>query len=539
MDLRDVLTVTIDPATARDFDDAISLSRDEKGYWTLGVHIADLSHFVKAGSALDRSARHRGTSVYLPDRVIPMLPEILSNSLASLQAHRTRYTVSALLEFNAEGILTSKRFARSAIRVDHRFTYEEAMAVMKGPRDKHPKVPPNVAAMVGQMLELAMILRRRRFARGALELNLPEVEIDLDENGKVTGAHLAVHDESHQVIEEFMLAANEAVASTLLAQGILFLRRAHAAPEPSKLDEFAEFARSLGFHIEQAQSRFELQRVLAEAAGKPEEYAVHYGLLRSLKQANYTPEPEGHYALASDDYCHFTSPIRRYPDLLVHRQLVAWLEGKRPSSRHDELVVLGEHCTRTERRAESAERELIRVKLLSYLEGHIGDSVHAVIVRVEDFGMFCRLVELPVEGLVHVTSLADDYYYLEAGTHTLIGRRSGRRHRLGDRELVRIAHVDVDRRLLDLVLADSPMGRANIRSRATGRDGPEAGPASARPHPSTAPSRHPRSRPGAGPSDDPSSRPARLRTPDGGTKKDKIKPKAKSKGKAKKGRKKK
>src|SRR5262249_48086991 len=269
--------------TARDFDDAISLARDEEGYWSLGVHIADVSHFVRAGSDLDRSARHRGTSVYLPDRVIPMLPEILSNSLASLQAHHTRYTLSALLEFNAEGVLTSKRFARSAIRVDHRFTYEQAMAVMREPHAEHHAVSPAVAAMLGRMLELAMILRRRRFARGALELNLPEVEVDLGDRGEVTGAHLAVNDQSHQVIEEFMLAANEAVATALSAQNILFLRRAHADPEPFKLDEFAEFARSLGLEIDQPQSRFELQRTLAEAAGKPEEYAVHYGLLRSLK----------------------------------------------------------------------------------------------------------------------------------------------------------------------------------------------------------------------------------------------------------------
>ena len=183
-------------------------------------------------------------------------------------------------------------------------------------------------------------------------------------------------------------------------------------------------------------------------------------MLRSLKQATYTPEPEGHYALASQDYCHFTSPIRRYPDLQVHRQLIALLEGKKPRAKHDELVVLGQHCTRTERRAEAAERELIRVKLLSYLEDHVGKAFHAIIVGVEDFGLFCRLSELPVEGLIHVTSLADDYYYLEAGTHTLVGRRSGRRHRLGDREIVRIAHVDVDRRELDLVLADSPVSRA-------------------------------------------------------------------------------
>jgi ribonuclease R len=460
LDLRDVLTVTIDPASARDFDDAISLERNDRGYFILGVHIADVAHFVKPSTELDRAARQRGTSVYLPDRVIPMLPEILSNSLASLQAHHTRYAVSALLEFNAEGILTSRRFARSAICVDHRFTYEQAMEVMSEPARDHPGVAPEVSRMLAVMLELAMILRRRRFARGALELSLPEIEIELGDAGEVTGAHLAVYDQSHQVIEEFMLAANEAVAWYLTEHHAGFLRRVHADPEKHKLDQFAEFARSLGLDLDLPQSRFELQRILRETVGKPEEYAVHYGLLRSMKQAIYTPEHEGHYALASDDYCHFTSPIRRYPDLQVHRQLIAVLEGKKPRSHVDELFVLGEHCTRTERRAEAAERELIRIKLLTHLEGRIGEAFHAIVVAVEEFGFFCRLVEFPVEGLVHVTSLGDDYYYLESGTHTLVGRSSGRRHRLGDRMEVRIAHVDVDRRELDLFLVDSPLSGA-------------------------------------------------------------------------------
>ncbi len=454
-DLRSSRTVTIDPANARDFDDAISLARDEKGHWSLSVHIADVAHFVHSATALDRSARNRGTSVYLPDRVIPMLPEILSNALASLQAGRTRYTVSAHLDFNPEGILTGKRFARSAINVDHRFSYEQALPIMKAPAVPYSGVAPEIAAMLGQMLELAMILRERRFKRGALELSLPEVAIELSAEGRVSGAHLAQHDESHQVIEEFMLAANEAVATSLSENEIGFLRRAHPDPEPFKLDQFAEFARSLGLLIEQPQSRFELQRVLRETIGSPEEYAVHYGLLRSLKQASYTPEAEPHFALASQNYCHFTSPIRRYPDLQVHRQLIALLEAKKPRSNHEELVALGQHCTRTERRAEAAERDLIKVKLLTYLSERVGQTFHAIIVGVEDFGLFCRLCELPVEGLIHVSSLSDDFYYLEEGTHTLVGRRSGRRHRLGDREEVRIAHVDVDRRVLDLILADA------------------------------------------------------------------------------------
>jgi ribonuclease R len=486
LDLRAQLTVTIDPVNARDFDDAITLACDERGFWQLGVHIADVGHFVRAGSPLDRSARKRGTSVYLPDRVIPMLPELISNSLASLQQERVRYTLSALIEFDATGVRTHFEFARSVIRVDRRFTYADAYRVMTSAERSVPGVAPEVESLLRRMLELAMILRRRRFARGALELSMPEVEIELGEHGEVVGALLAPDDESHQVIEEFMLAANEAVATRLDERNVAFLRRGHADPEPAKLRQFAEFARSLGFVLETPQSRFELQRVLNESADRPERYAIHYGLLRSMKQATYTAEPEGHYALASEKYCHFTSPIRRYPDLLVHRQLASLLSGQKPKSDPDELVVLAEHCTHTERRAEGAERELIKVKLLTHLEKRIGEQFHAVIVGVEDFGFFAQLVELPAEGLVHVTSLTDDYYYLESDTHTLIGRRSGRRFRLGDRVAVHVVRVDVDRRELDLALeggefkvvpARSPASRARpARPRLPGSRRPESAP---------------------------------------------------------------
>ncbi len=472
-DLRDVLTVTIDPATARDFDDAITLDRDDRGFWTLGVHIADVSHFVRPGSALDRTARKRGTSVYLPDRVIPMLPEVLSNSLASLQEGHLRFTMSVFMEFDRDGVRTDRRFARSAIKVAKRFSYEQAFHCMTHPEEAVEGVSPEVRSILDRMLELARILRKRRFKRGALELTMPEVEIDLGDAGEVAGAHLAVNDESHQVIEEFMLAANEAVASFLTERHVNFLRRGHADPEPRKLREFADFARSLGFTIENPQSRFDLQKLLDETAELPERHAVHYGLLRSLKQANYTPEIEGHYALASDDYCHFTSPIRRYPDLQVHRQLGSILGGKPPKADLDELAALAEHCNRTERRAEAAERELIKIKLLTHLEGRIGEAFHAIIIGVEDFGFFAQLVEFPIEGLLHITSLDDDYYYLESGTHTLVGRRSGRRYRLGDPIQVRVARVDIDRRELDLVPfdrpADAPPPAPRPRSRAPKR----------------------------------------------------------------------
>jgi ribonuclease R len=457
LDLRDQLTVTIDPATARDFDDAITLSCDERGYWTLGVHIADVSHFVRPGTALDDEARKRGNSVYLPDRVIPMLPEVISNSLASLQQGHTRFTMSAILEFNSEGVRTDSRFARTAIRVDRRFSYEQAFEVMREPEKEHEGIEPNIRALLTRMLEFARILRKRRFQRGALELNMPKVEVELGNEGEVVGAHLASDDESHQVIEEFMLAANEAVAEQLTSRGVAFLRRTHADPEAKKLRDFAEFARGLGFPIEESQSRFELQRVLSESADKPERHAVHYALLRSLKQAIYSPEHEGHYALASADYCHFTSPIRRYPDLQVHRQLVSILSGKKPKSDADELAALAEHCTKTERRADLAERELVKIKLLTYLVDRIGTKYRGVIIGVEDFGLFAQLVEFPIDGLIHISSLHADYYDLDRESHTLVGRRRGSRFRLGDQVEVRIARVDVDRRELDLVLAsDAP-----------------------------------------------------------------------------------
>jgi ribonuclease R len=299
---------------------------------------------------------------------------------------------------------------------------------------------------------------------------MPEVEIELDANGRVCGAHLAQDDESHQTIEEFMLAANEAVAEFLTERGAGFLRRVHPPPEARKLAQFGEFVTGLGFTIENPESRFELQKVLAESADKPERHAIHFGLLRSLKQAIYTPEPEEHYALASQNYCHFTSPIRRYPDLQVHRQLISILNRHKPKVKLDELAVLGEHCTKTERRSEAAERDLKRVKLLTYLEERIGARYDAIVIGVEEFGLFMQLVELPVEGLVHVTSLADDMYDHDAIHHTLVGRRRGRAYRLGQHHQIRVARVDIDRRELDLVLAaDHPDDLPAPRRRAGSR----------------------------------------------------------------------
>ncbi|SFH62454.1 ribonuclease R [Planctomicrobium piriforme] len=479
-DLTAMTIVTIDPVDARDFDDAISLERWENGHWHLGVHIADVSHFVQPGTALDREAERRGTSVYLPTKVIPMLPEVISNGLASLQANRVRFTMSAFIEFSPEGIPVSTRFSRSAIKVTRRFAYEQVMPILRDPTDGQD-VPDNIRKLLADMHELAMLLRRRRFTRGALELDMPEVKLDLDKDGKVTGAHETVHDDSHQIIEEFMLAANIAVAVELNDRGLTFMRRVHADPSPQKLAALQEFAGNLGYPLKQAQSRRDLQNLLKRVKGQPEEHAVNYALLRSLKQAEYSPIELAHYALAEQHYCHFTSPIRRYPDLLIHRLMESVITGHKSSGGPgmEEALRLGRHCSMTERRAERAERELTKIKLLSYFENRTGERMEAIITAVDRYGFFCRGVEIPAEGLVHISTLSNqDYYDFDRPTMSLIARGSGKAFRLGDRVTVEVAHVDVDRRELNFKL----VGTARRPPRRPNENALQHGPPKSRSH---------------------------------------------------------
>src|SRR6476619_4350204 len=411
-DLRNQFIVTIDPDDARDFDDAINVEKLANGGWQLGVHIADVAAYVEPGSALDREARLRGNSVYLPDRVIPMLPERLSNGVCSLKPEVDRLTHSVFIQFDKRGVAKSAKFARTVIRSAYRLTYKEAYAILTSPpRDR-----------LGERLhlawELAALLRRKGFEHGSLDLDFPEVKVWVDPHGKPVRLERVENDESHQLIEEFMLAANEAVARELKKRAIPTVYRVHENPDPEKLAEYREFVLSFGYKVGDLTHRAELQRLLAEIRGKPEEQALKVGVLKSLKRARYDPQPLGHYGLAKTNYLHFTSPIRRYADLVVHRAL-----GSDTASRRSyhmgmaEIASIAEHISTTERNAADAEMDAAQMKKLEFfqqqLAGRKPQIFSATVVDVRNYGIMVELPDALITGLIHVSSLTDDFYVFE------------------------------------------------------------------------------------------------------------------------------
>ncbi len=447
--LTQIPTLTIDPYDARDFDDAISLSQNTKGHWELMVHIADVSAFVPRGSPLDEEARDRATSVYLPDRVIPMLPELISNHLASLQPDRVRLTKTVLMELTPTGTVLHQEVFNSAIHNDRRLTYEQVDQFLDNRENWRDRLSSAIFELLGDMHQLAMVLRENRTRDGALELNLPEIKVDLDKTGKVRGARITEHTESHQIIEEFMLAANRSVATWLDDLEIPFLRRVHAPPERRKLQKLTDFVRDLGVHCDSLESRFEIQRVLEQVRGKPTEYAANYAILKSMSKAVYQPEMEQHYALKFHHYCHFTSPIRRFPDLQVHRTVERLLQKHQPAGDPiPVLVTLGHHCSDKEQNAEWAEREVVKIKLLHFLNKRLGETMPGVISGLTPEGFYVRGTKFPAEGFVPIKALPPDRYRFEKRGHVLEGFRSGNRFRLGDELTVRIDKVDLARRVL-------------------------------------------------------------------------------------------
>jgi ribonuclease R len=459
-DLRNQFIFTIDPEDARDFDDAINVEKLPNGGWQLGVHIADVAAYVLPGSALDREARRRGNSVYLPDRVIPMLPERLSNGVCSLKPEVDRLTHSVFIQFDKRGVTKSAHFARSVIRSAHRLTYKEAYGILTSPpRDR-----------LGERLhlawELAALLRRKRFEQGSLDLDFPEVKVCVDAEGKPVRLERVENDESHQLIEEFMLAANEAVARNLKKRAIPTIYRVHENPDPEKLAEYRELALSFAYKVGDLTHRAELQRLLAEIRGKPEEQALKVGLLKSLKRARYDPQPLGHYGLAKTNYLHFTSPIRRYADLVAHRGL----NGAHPASAPDgpaprpyhmaEIVSIAEHVSTTERNAADAEMDAIQMKKLEFfrrqLDGRNPQIFSATVVDIRNYGLMVELPDALLTGLIHVSSLTDDFYVFEPARRQLIGRRSRKRFKIGDDLSVFVARVDLFKRQVDFAIAPLP-----------------------------------------------------------------------------------
>jgi ribonuclease R len=489
-DFRHLDAVTIDGETARDFDDAVWVDRLPNGNFALHVHIADVSHYVLPGTPIDAEARLRGTSVYFPDRAVPMLPVELSTGICSLNPHVDRLVLSALLEFDHQGDVVSQQFVPGVIRSAERMTYTSVHLLLEGDAALRERYQP----LVGRfelMREMALILNRKRARRGSIDFDLPEPVIEFDEWGAMTGVSRAPRNIAHRIIEEFMLAANEAVASRMAAAP--FIYRIHEPPEPKRVMEFEEVAAAFGYslgigaipvrrfhitdrHRDGSKSRKQLlvperaavsprhyQRLVAKIEGKPEERILSYLMLRSLKQARYSTENPGHFALAAKTYTHFTSPIRRYPDLVVHRLLRAALaaaEGPLPA----ELEVTAQECSQTERRAADAERELVEWKKAKFMEGRLGEDFAALVIGATKYGLFVELEDLFVEGLVPIETLPADRYYYQENVRKIVGQHTRREFSIGDRVRVILDRVDpVERKLQFAILEPQPARRAKRR----------------------------------------------------------------------------
>jgi ribonuclease R len=427
------------------------------GHWLLAVHIADVAHYVPVGSALDQEAYLRGTSVYFPDRVVPMLPHALSSGICSLVEGQDRLTQSVVLELDAKGKPVKADFHDGVIRVAARLSYQQAQAIADGDpeaRTRHAGLVP----LIERMVELARLMRKRRFQRGALDLDMPEPKLVLDEKGDMQGILPSQRLESMRVIEEFMLAANEIVAERLDSASVGALYRIHEQPDPGRVEEFCDLAASFGYKLPQNLETIrpeDFQLVLRQIEGKPEEKLVRYLLLRTMKLARYHEDNLGHFGLATEMYAHFTSPIRRYPDLVVHRALRA-LAQKR-TGELPERQTLGEmalHLSEMERRASEAERELVEWKKVRFMAGKLGEVYQGYVTGVHAFGLFVELEEVYVQGLVHVSSMTDDYYRFDERGHRLKGENTGQVYQLGDKVKVQVARVDQERRQIDFALVD-------------------------------------------------------------------------------------
>ena len=454
-DFRSVTTFTIDPKDAKDFDDALSIRRLDNGHWEVGVHIADVSYYVKPGSIIDKEAEHRGTSVYLVDRVVPMLPERLCNDVCSLRPDEEKLTFSCIFELNDEAEVQKSHIARTVIRSNRRFAYEEAQAVIEtGEGDYKEEIL--------TLNDLAQKLRKRRFEHGSINFDRHEVKFDIDENGKPIGVYFKVSKEANKLIEEFMLLANRTVAEFVGKpkdgrKPKAFVYRVHDLPDPDKMSSFAAFITRFGYKIKTEGSKSDLSKginsLLAKVQGRPEENLVETIAIRAMAKAIYTTVNIGHYGLAFDYYTHFTSPIRRYPDLMVHRLLERYMAGGR-SVNVQALEDECEHASDMEQLAASAERASIKYKQVEYMSERLGQEYDGVISGITEWGLYVEINENKCEGLVPIRDLEDDYYEFDEKNYCLMGRRTHRIYRLGDPIRIKVARANLERKQLDFALAE-------------------------------------------------------------------------------------
>lgn len=464
-DVRHILTMTIDPADAKDFDDALSLQALEEGWWELGVHIADVSHFVQKDSPLDKEAYRRATSVYLPDRVLPMLPEHLSNNLCSLRPDEDKYAFSAIFEINAAGKVREYWLGRTIMRSRRRYAYEEVQEIIEGADGDY-------RSEILLLNSIAQILRKARFKKGAINFSSSEVRFKLDENGKPIGIVVKESKEAHQLIEEFMLLANRTVAehvSKVEVKGkqVPFPYRVHDVPDESKLDVFSAFASRFGhkFNLNSPENiSRSFNEMLAEVKGKPEQHVLESLGIRTMSKAVYTTQNIGHYGLGFQDYCHFTSPIRRYPDVLVHRVLQEILDGDVKPDKAMEIK--SRHCSDQERSAMEAERNANKYKQVEYMQDFVGEDFDAVVSGVAAFGFFAETVAHKCEGMVGIADLStiDDFVFME-GEYCLVGRGTGMKFQMGDKLRVKVVATNLAKRQIDFTLAEMPAPKPRIRKK--------------------------------------------------------------------------